>query len=225
VSYVVVIPSCNRYDYLLAALASALAQTIPPAEVIVVDDASTDRRYLDRAGELGYWPVRVIRRAVNSKVATGATYANGTARNTGLAEIDPSFDGWVAFLDDDDIWRPGKMARQLEVAARHPEAVAIGSDATVIDPAGDPVDFLGGIGGRQISPAVYDVTDLVATVNPLPNSTAIVRASAVRQLGPQMATGYPEDWDYWQRAARLGRLLRITEDLAMYRRGHAKEWQ
>jgi glycosyltransferase involved in cell wall biosynthesis len=224
VNYVVVIPSYNRYDYLLAALASALAQTLPPAEVIVVDDASTDGRYLDRAGELGYWPVRVIRRAVNSKAATGATYANGTARNTGLAAIDPGFDGWVAFLDDDDLWRPGKMARQLEVAGQHPKAVAIGSDATVIDPAGNPVDVLGGMGGRQISPAVYDVTDLVAAFNPLPNSTTIVRASVARQLGPQLPTGYPEDWDYWRRAARLGRLLRITEDLAMYRRGHAKEW-
>lgn len=223
--YIAVIPSYNRYDYLRAAIASVLAQTVQPAEVIVVDDASTDGRYLERSGELGWWPVRVIRRPVNSKIATGTTYAIGTARNTALVEIMRSeFDGWVAFLDDDDLWRPTKMERQLQVAIDHPDAVAIGTDATVIDPAGEPIGFYGGVGGRQLGPTLWDVTDVAVGRNPLTISTTIIRADTVRALGPQQPTGYTEDWDYWQRAARVGRLLRIEEDLAMYRKGHRKEW-
>ena len=224
-SYIVVVPTYNRYDYLREAVASALSQTVPPAEVIVVDDASTDGRYLELAGEPGWGSVRVIRRVFNSREATQSTYANGTVRNTALAAIMRSaFDGWVAFLDDDDVWEPGKMGRQLEVARAHPEAVAIASDMTVIDPDGRPVGLYGLVGGSEVGPGVYDVTDLLSACNPLPNSTTIIRASAVRQLGPQRPTGYPEDWDYWQRAAWLGRLLRISEPLGRYRKGHAKEW-
>jgi len=221
--YVTVISSCNRYDFLRQAVLSALTQTLPPRAVWVVDDASTDPRYLDCGDELSDPSVRVIRRPVNSKAETGTTYANGTARNTALVELLASpFDGWVHFLDDDDVWRPDKA--EFTAGFVGPDTAAIGTDATVIAPGGEPIGFYGPVGGEVIDDDLIDVTDVVRTNNPLTLSTVAMPMRVIRQIGLMRSTGYCEDWDFWYRASAHGRLLRLTLDLAFYRKGHAKEW-
>jgi len=94
----VVIPTCNRAHTLARALDSVLAQTLPPAEIIVVDDGSQDA-----TGELlrQRYPQVTVLRQVNSGVSR--------ARNRGVAAA--RFD-WVAFLDSDDSWLPHKLATQ-----------------------------------------------------------------------------------------------------------------
>lgn len=223
--YVVLIPSCDRYDMLRQAVRSVLAQTVPARAIWVVDDASTDPRYLVAADELADPSVHMIRRQVNSKDTCGVTYAIGAARNTGLVELLATpFQGWLAFLDDDDWWQPNKIARQLEVAAAYPDLAAIGTDATVVDPDGREVDFYGGVGGIQLGPTIWDVSHVVQYRNPLTTSTVLMPMRVVRRIGLQRAVGYGEDWEYWAAASQHGRLLRVEEDLACYRKGHRKEW-
>ncbi len=223
--YLVVIPSCNRYDLLQEAVRSALAQTIPPRAVWVIDDASTDPRYLDKGDELASESVHVCRRDISSKAEHGCGYAIGAVRNTALhAVLCGLWNGWVAFLDDDDAWRPEKMAATAAVAAAYPDAVAIGTDATVINQDGQPIGFYGAVGGDEIADELLDVTPVAAHANPLTCSTVAMPMRVIRQIGLMQPIGYCEDWDYWYRASSHGRLLRITRDLAMYRKGHAKEW-
>lgn len=96
----VVIPTYNRAHTLARALDSVLAQTLPAAEIIVVDDGSQDG-----TGELlrqRYPGVTVLRQS-NSGVSR--------ARNRGVAAA--RFD-WIAFLDSDDAWLPGKLATQAD---------------------------------------------------------------------------------------------------------------
>ena len=90
----VVIPAYRRPDMVARAVNSALAQTAPPAEVIVVDDASCDGTG-ERAAELG---ARVIEHPENR--------GEGAARNTGLRAARTP---WVALLDSDDEWLPGHL--------------------------------------------------------------------------------------------------------------------
>jgi glycosyltransferase involved in cell wall biosynthesis len=106
--YSVVIPCYNRRERLLRALRGALEQTLPPREVIVVDDGSTDRSFEAAAG-LGA-PVRALRTVNRGPSA---------ARNLGIAEARQP---WVAFLDSDDLWLPDKMALQAQASRAHPEA-------------------------------------------------------------------------------------------------------
>lgn len=107
----VVIPVYNGEQTIKRALDSVFAQTFPGLEVIVVDDASTDRttdivtQYGDR--------LRIIRSTENQ----GA----GAARNKGIAEARGR---WVAFLDADDAWKPEKIARQVELLERSSKPVA-----------------------------------------------------------------------------------------------------
>ena len=99
----VVIPARNRADRLPACLESVLSQTYPAAEVIVVDDASTDNTreivesYLDRGV--------VSARLTNGKGAQAA-------RNFGIKTAKHE---WIAFQDSDDLWLEDKLA--LQVAA------------------------------------------------------------------------------------------------------------
>ncbi|MDQ7988363.1 MAG: glycosyltransferase [Candidatus Dactylopiibacterium sp.] len=98
----VVIPAFNRADSLPRAIGSALNQTCVPAEIIVVDDASTD---LTPALMLEQTHPRV--RYVRLRQNGGAP----RARNTGTRLARGR---WIAFLDADDEWLPHKLERQLD---------------------------------------------------------------------------------------------------------------
>ncbi|MDA8454598.1 glycosyltransferase [Acidovorax sp. GBBC 3334] len=106
----VIIPAYNAEATLERALDSVRAQTLPPLEVICVDDGSRDgsaalaRRY-DPAGA---FRLRVVQQPRNAGTAA--------ARNRGLdlAEGDV-----IAFLDADDVWSPGKLEHQVTAMHRH----------------------------------------------------------------------------------------------------------
>ena len=121
----VLIPCYNREGSLPAAIESASAQSAPPAEIVVVDDGSTDG---SAAVAEGFGPpVRVVRQANGGAAA---------ARNRGLAECRGE---WVAFLDSDDIWAPDKLERQLAAAAAVPDADLVFCDTrTRAGSAGEP---------------------------------------------------------------------------------------
>ena len=96
----VVIPTFNRGSILSDAINSALSQTTPPREIIVVDDGSTDNtaEVLARFGE----KITLIHQP-NSGVSA--------ARNAG---IEQARGDWIAFLDSDDVWRPDRVAILLQ---------------------------------------------------------------------------------------------------------------
>jgi len=92
----VVIPTYNRAAFCEEAVRSVLGQTIPPLEIIVVDDGSTD----DTRRRLASLPITYLRQANRGPAA---------ARNRG---IDTAGGEYIAFLDSDDMWQPEKLARQ-----------------------------------------------------------------------------------------------------------------
>jgi glycosyltransferase involved in cell wall biosynthesis len=106
----VIIPTFERVSVLPRALDSVLAQTHAPAEVIVIDDGSTDGTA--EMLEHTYPGVTVIRQP-NRGVSA--------ARNAGLAAASSA---WIAFLDSDDEWRPRKLERQLDALLPAPDTTA-----------------------------------------------------------------------------------------------------
>lgn len=104
----VIIPSYNRATLLPETLASILSQSLPPAEIIVVDDGSTDST--EEVVHAFSPKVRYLR-IENSGVCR--------ARNVGVAA---SSSPWIAFCDSDDLWRPDRLELQSRLAALAPDA-------------------------------------------------------------------------------------------------------
>ena len=102
----VIIPTHNRVDSCVRAIESALAQTLPPLEVIVCDDRSTDGTEATiSALAADDERVRYFRR-------TNGPRGPGATRNRALQEARGEV---VAFLDDDDEWFAEKLERQVPV--------------------------------------------------------------------------------------------------------------
>ena len=224
--YVVVIPTRNRYQDCLRAIRSVLAQTLPPAEILVVDDASTDPRYEWLEEIVNDARVTVIRRPVCSREQMKCGFAVGAVRNTALVKLARiALPGWVAFLDDDDEWMPTKMAAQAAAAAYFKDVDVFCGNAFNRQPSGLVCGLHHPPHGRQLANNCHDVTHVLRERNPVINSTAIVRASVARELGKQMPAGFGEDYDYWKRAAILSPVIRLDDALIFYTVGNEKEYE
>ena len=110
----VVIPTWNRAALLGDALDSVFAQNYAPVQVIVVDDGSTDDT---RSLAARYPGVEYYRQEHAGSAA---------ARNRGVAHARGDY---IAFLDSDDVWLPGKLRTELDLFRQFPAAGAIISDS------------------------------------------------------------------------------------------------
>ena len=103
----VIIPLYNKEREIGDTLRSVLAQTLPPAEIVVVDDGSTDR-----SAEI----VRGIRSPL-VKLVTQPNAGECAARNRAIAE---STGDYIALLDADDTWEPGFLEEIAAMIAEFP---------------------------------------------------------------------------------------------------------
>ncbi len=101
----VVVPVYERPRLCVEAVESILSQTLPPREIIVVDDGSTDET------------ATVLQRRFGDAVRVYSTDHRGVAaaRNEGIRHAQGE---WLAFLDSDDLWLPEKLERQMEFLKR-----------------------------------------------------------------------------------------------------------
>lgn len=173
-----IIPTYNYGRFVCEAVESALAQSYPAMEVIVVDDGSTD----DTRQRLAAYGSR-IRYIWQSNSGLSA------ARNTGIREARGD---WVAFLDADDIWHHDKTARQLAAAHTLGQPALIGSRGVDALPDELPVE-----------PSVRSlgVSDFLLSL-PVGPSGTIVRREAFESAGLfDESLRSVEDRDMWLRLA------------------------
>lgn len=193
----VVIPTKDRSRRVRHTVASVLAQRGVDLEVVVVDDGSADDTSAVLGGVEG---VRVVRHDTPRGVAA--------ARNAGIAAATGD---WVAFLDDDDLWAPDKLRRQLDAAARAGADWVYASALTV--------DEHGRIFEEELAPPPGELLDLLHAANPVPAgaSNVMVRRAVLAQTG-----GFDEtlqhfaDWDLWVRLAQRGTPAAIDDALVAY---------
>jgi glycosyltransferase involved in cell wall biosynthesis len=119
-----VISLYNKAPHILRAIESMRTQTVPPDEIIVVDDGSTDGGG-DLAASRGDRRLRLIRQENRGESA---------ARNRG---IDAAQHELIAFLDADDAWKPRFLETIHRLRARYPEAGAYGTAYDIITPEGE----------------------------------------------------------------------------------------
>ena len=127
----VCITTYNQKDYIERCITSAVSQ-LPPGQlqILVADDGSTDgtREIISRLAQAYVGTVEAVFNEVNLG-------PSGNLKHL----VERAVGEFIAHLDGDDFWLPGKLRRQLAELDEHPEASAVVSNAWVIDPQGRPL--------------------------------------------------------------------------------------
>lgn len=198
----VVVPVYNNRDTVVDAILSALRQVPPPAEVLVVDDGSTDGS------------AAVVRDAFRAeplvRVIPQENAGPSRARNRGIAEASSPY---LAFLDADDEWLPDKLALQSQVLAREPAVGLVACDWVRERPRDEEA------GGPALAPPWSRLTYRDCLVlNRFQTSTVVMRTALARALGGfDAAVDGAEDWDLWVRAAQSAGVVKLNRALVVYR--------
>lgn len=194
----VVIPTHNRPELMKAAVESVLRQDADViGEIIVVFDACAVE-VPDVQTPAG-WSVRGIANARTRGLAGG--------RNTGIAAATGRY---VAFLDDDDEWLPGKLRAQLERFEQAPDAVVVGTAMVVDDGENEHV--------RLVPDEELTHEAFLRNRNPGLHSSSLMfpREALTGRLGPideKLPRSYGEDYDILLRASELGRVSVVNRPL------------
>ena len=199
----VVMPVFNGAAHLAEALDSVLAQTLPAARVVVVDDGSTDgsaallQRYGDRITLL-------------SQTNHGQAHARRSGTDAAGGEL-------IAFIDQDDVWDADKLARQVDLMQRFPEAGATYCDHRRIDADGKLLAATGSGYGLRGSGRILDA--LLRGNFILSASLVMVRRSAYAAAGGFLSQRgfWADDYSLWLRTAAHAPILYQAETLVSYR--------
>jgi succinoglycan biosynthesis protein ExoO len=134
----VLVPAYNVSRIIERAVGSAAAQTLPPLEILVVDDCSTDNTV-----EV----VKALARDIPSirLLSTPTNSGPSAARNIGLRAAKAD---WIALLDADDAWKPGRLERLSEVVS-----------ATSADFVADDLVMWDAVADTQFKPSYFELRE------------------------------------------------------------------
>lgn len=205
----VVIPTFNRALWLRECLDSVVHQTLPPREIIVVDDGSDDETE------------RVCRRVLSEVIYLYQERRGvSAARNRG---INAARSDWIAFLDSDDLWLPKKLMLQIDYLGRNPEVKVLQTEEIWLK------------NGRRVNPRrihkkpsgwVFEKMIPLCLVSP---SAVMIHRSVFDHVGLFDET-LPacEDYDLWLRIALYYPIITLAEPLTIKRGGHedqlSRQW-
>ncbi len=219
----VIIPAYNSGRFLREAIDSALAQDGIALRVIVIDDGSTDN-----TAELA--------RSFGPRVTVLSQENRGcaNARNSGMAV---STAPYIAFLDADDVWRPGKLARQIAVLSKHPSVGLVFTDMTTIQGGQGVFEGNGGViedgylsATKPYSSLTHErlgdnafllppsIAQVITRENFISPSTVMLRRKVIQEVGGfDESFQVCEDAECWLRILRSWRAAAIEDRLVLSR--------
>lgn len=205
----VVLTNYNGERFVEQAVRSVMAQTYENWELILVDDASTDRSP-EILRNLEGGKIRLIENEKNSQVSFSHNRGNAAAVGQ-----------YIAALDNDDLWAPDKLEKQVAYMEAHPET---GVCFTLLDLIDE--------NGRKIRDAalekLFDVDNmpreewlhtLLLTGNHLANDSSLIRREVMEWLGENDLTMIQlHDFDMWARIPLKYEMHILREPLMSYRK-------
>ncbi len=199
-----IIPAFNASETIGRAIESVMIQQVDSIEIIIVDDGSTDSTWqvlttLAQANSL----IRLIKMQENRGVSA--------ARNAGIQAANGKF---LAFLDADDVWLPGKLKKQLAEIYRDPSISLVSCNSKLVSESGE---FLKE--GHKNRPPVEGANawKTLLIYNFIPTPTVLTYRHLVLELGgfdENLQVG--EDLDLWIRLALRGKVIVLNEILINY---------
>lgn len=226
----VIIPTYNRFKFLLNAINSVKNQTIKDIEIIVVNDCSTENEYYTNKIE----GVIMLHLDKNSRNVIGLPCV-AIARNYGIKIASGDY---IAFLDDDDIWLPTKLEFQLNSLNNNPSCKMVCSDGYV----GNGPHLTTGIYQRYIKehalnyilyhtqmpniPEIFDLNYLQKN-NTIMTSSCMIHKDIIQKTGlfdllpiGGKHNGLYEDYEFWKRCLNHTNCLYVDLPLIYYDLNH-----
>ena len=215
VEFTVVIPVYNKEPHVARAMTSVLAQTHPASEILVIDDASTDRS------------IEIINSIVGDRVKllTRDTPGPGgySARNLGIKEATSA---WVAFLDADDAWKPDHLATLGAALDQASDAVGCVFGGNVVSSGGSDDAMSASVTRMPVRETTQlDFDDFLRLWldfqrSPIHTSGVAIKRSVLLDVG-----GFPEgrcerggDKDLWLRVCASTEAIAIAKVTSIYYR-------
>jgi glycosyltransferase involved in cell wall biosynthesis len=202
----VVIPTHNAVKYIGEAVQSAISQTYPRMEILVVDDGSTDE-------------TEQMLRSLRDRITyiKQANRGPAAARNTAIRQANGEL---IAFLDSDDVWNPDKVAEQVAHLLARPQCALVHCDLLYREN-----------NSRSLTSSVCDRGQFVGNCyrnlffsNHIVPSTVLMLRDVAVQLGlfdEACEIQGCEDYDLWMRVARWHDVGYLPHSLTIYRRHEA----
>jgi glycosyltransferase involved in cell wall biosynthesis len=208
----VIMPCYNAQQYLAEAISSVLAQTYRPLELIIIDDASSDRSF-DIASSFGA-SVRVFKNDRNRE--------RSWSRNRGIRESKGCL---LAYIDADDLWPVDKIERQVYVMSQNPDCGMSYGKMQIFTSGRNERIFSTACGGGVCG--VRADRQLVRG-NVIPLLTVMMRRECFARAGGFDCAPWVqgcEDYDLWLRVTRHTSIIFLDEVLGYYREHPAQTSQ
>lgn len=207
----VVVPSYNMALTLPRAIQSAAQQSLPPLEILVVDDGSTDSTVEVLKNLQAKMPLL--------RFITQENGGNAAAKNTGIRNAQGN---WIGFLDADDEWLPDRLIKQTELLAREPDCCWAAGAYQRIRIAKGKENVCGKIRvGHDVnneSKDFFDALSMIAGPTSLWIGTVLAKKTALQDLGlfDETLAGC-DDTDFWvQMALNHPRIAFVKQPIAKY---------
>lgn len=205
----VVLTNHDGEKFVGKAIRSVLDQTFEDFELIIVDDASTDRS-MDVIRIFDDPRIRVWESPVNGHVSYAHNKGNALARGK-----------YIAAMDNDDLWKPEKLAKQAAYMEAHPETGVCFTSLDFIDENDRPYE-------DEALKQLYTIHNgsreewlhtLLVTGNHVANDSSLIRKSVMDQVGNNdLCMLQLHDYDMYVKIAQISDLYIIEEPLMSYRR-------
>lgn len=199
----VIMPSYNAESYIGQAIESILYQTYENWELIIIEDASTDRS------------MDVIRSYEDDRIKVYCNgYNRGIAASTNRG-IDECHGKYVALLDDDDIAEKKRLELQVNYLEQHLEIDILGGRTTYIDSQGELIDYAA---VPRYNPR-YIKAMLLFNCMDFMNSTAMIRKNFIvknRLLYHDGCYGM-QDFRFYMESSKVGNLSTIKDFVLRHR--------
>lgn len=197
----VIIPTYSRTELLKKAIESVANQTYQDYEIIVVNDNPEEKSLVDALTNKSN-KIKVIHHT--------SSKGGNAARNSGIVQAQGDV---IAFLDDDDLWLPEKLAFHAKEHEKNPESGLVYSDCLYVynNPlitdskysAAVPLDIIEAMGNAKYCPATSSIVS--------------IKKECVEKCGlfDESLASF-QDWDYWFRIAHIFSFAHIPEVLVHF---------
>ena len=203
----VIIPNFNRSHFLARALNSICQQEALPMEVIIVDDKSDDDEFQKIQEYIIEFNKKIDIKFFRNPINMGANYC----RNLGISHVESKY---IAFLDSDDFWLPGKLRAQMQEIYRQKSLSTkpILSATARYRISGNGELIASQFGKSKFSPERIRRSNFIGTL-----SSIVVDAWVARHIGGFDTTLRAcQDWDFFIRLSDYVDYVGVSEPLTIY---------